>query len=247
MGEILDALHRLQEIELQLSDLRRGQERKARQVRNAQGHIRRLDDRITQLQAEEATRQADVDYFDGDVKRREESIDRHRGALLEAKTNKDYAAILTSINTEKADKAKIERLALEKLGELERVQQVAGDCRQERFAAEQRLDACKQALQEYLDSTAEQRQTLEAERDAAARELPASTLATFSRVAEKHNGEALAEVIRLHPRREEYACGGCHMTVTLDGVSALLSRDEVQFCGACGRILYMPSPAIPEV
>ena len=107
MGEILDALHSLQEIELQLSDLRRAEERKDRQVRNAQREIRKLDDRIAERRADQVARQAEVDHYDGDVKRREESINSHREALLEARTNKDYAAILTSINTEKADSAKI--------------------------------------------------------------------------------------------------------------------------------------------
>lgn len=247
MGEVLDALHGLQEIELQLSDLRREEQRKDRQVRNAQRQIRKLDDRIATLQADQAARQAELDQVDGDVKRREESVSRHREALLEARTNKDYAAILTSINTEKADSAKVEKLALAKLGELERLQETVGACRQERLAAEQRLETCKQALQEYLNTTTERRRALEAQRDATAQEVPPSTLGTFIRVAEKHDGEALAEVLRLHPRREEYACGGCHMTVTLDRVSALRSRDEIQFCSACGRILYSPASAVPEV
>jgi len=247
MGEILDALHCLQEIELQLSDLRRAEERKGRQVRNAQREIRKLDDRIAGLRADQAARQAEANHFDGDVTRREESITRHRVALLEARTNKDYAAILTSINTEKADSAKIEKLALEKLAELERVQEAVEACLQQRVTAEQHLEKCEQALQEFLESTAEQRQTLEAQRDTAASGLPPSTMSIFARVAAKHDGEALAEVIRLHPRREEYACGGCHMTVTLDRVSVLRSRDEVQFCGACERILYLPSSATSDV
>ena len=138
-------------------------------------------------------------------------------------------------------------LALEKLRELESFQETVGACHQERLAAEQRLETCKQALQEYLNTTTEQRRALQAQRDATAEEVPPSTLGTFLRVAEKHDGEALAEMLRLHPRREEYACGGCHMTVTLDRVSAMRSRDEIQFCGACGRILYLPSTAVPEV
>jgi predicted nucleic acid-binding Zn-ribbon protein len=246
MGEILDALHRLQEIELQLRDLRRGEERKARQVRGAQRQLRLIEDKTADLKVEQGTRQAEVDNFDGDVSRREESITRHRAGLLEARTNKDYAAILTSINTEKADSAKIEKLALEKLGELERVQTSVDACLQQRDNLCERLESCRGALRDYQDSTADRRSTLGEQRETAAEHVPPGTLLTFTRVAEKHDGEAMAEVLRLHPRREEYACSGCHMAVTLDRVSYLRSRDEVQFCDACERILHLPSNASTE-
>lgn len=247
MGEILDALHRLQEIELQLSDLRRSEERKARQVRSAERQLRLIEDKIADLKLEQSTRQVEVDSFDDDVTKRDESITRHRAGLLEARTNKDYAAILTSINTEKADSAKIERLALEKLGELERVQASLDTSLQERENICERLESCRGALQEYRDSTADQRGALGEKRETAAEHLPPGTLITFTRVAEKHDGEAMAEVLRLHPRREEYACSGCHMAITLDRVSYLRSRDEVQFCDACERILHLPSNANSEV
>jgi predicted nucleic acid-binding Zn-ribbon protein len=245
MGQILDALHHLQEIELQLSDLRKEEERRARQARIAERHIRKLDDQIAGLHAQQAARQTEVNQLERDIKRRDEAISKHREALQRARTNKEYAAILTSINTEKADSSKIEKLALEKLGELERVQAEVEARRQDQQAAEQRRRACEQALTTYIEGTAEQRQSLQTQRDAAAEEIPPTTLNTFTRVAEKHDGEALAEVMRLHPRREEYACGGCNMTVTLDRVSSLRARDELQFCDACGRILYLPSPVTP--
>jgi predicted nucleic acid-binding Zn-ribbon protein len=38
---------------------------------------------------------------------------------------------------------------------------------------------------------------------------------------------------------EEYNCAGCNMKVTLEIVSALSSRDDIQLCGSCGRILYL--------
>ena len=243
MGGMLDALHRLQEIETQLGRLRREEAGKARQVRNLERQILRIDEDIERLEAEQAARQTEVDRFERDVKIREESILRHRDGLLKARTNKDYAAILTSINTEKADSAKIERLALEKLGEVERFQEEVASRAQQRGKLEERLATCRQALQDYRDQTAEEREDLLRQREIAASELAPTALATFTRVAEKHDGEALAEVVRLHPKREEYACGGCNMTITLENVAALRARDEIQFCYVCGRILYLESPA----
>ncbi len=35
------------------------------------------------------------------------------------------------------------------------------------------------------------------------------------------------------------SCGGCNMKVALEIINALQSRDEIQTCSACGRLLYL--------
>jgi len=238
MGNLLEALHRLQTVELELGKLRQEEERKTRQIRSLERQIRRVDDQLAEASQERKSRRAEIDGLELDVKTREESINKHREELLRARTNKDYAAILTAINTEKADSAKIEKLALEKMAELERVQSQVEDHSAEKAKLDERLATVRAGLEEYLQSTAEQRQQLVTQREAAADGVPTTALATFTRVAEKHEGEAMAEVVRLHPNREEYACSGCNMTLTLECVYALRTRDEIQLCSACGRILY---------
>ena len=61
----------------------------------------------------------------------------------------------------------------------------------------------------------------------------------FERVAEYHEGDAMANVIKPHPKSDEFICGGCHMTITTELVNALMSRDDLQMCNNCGRILYL--------
>jgi predicted nucleic acid-binding Zn-ribbon protein len=62
---------------------------------------------------------------------------------------------------------------------------------------------------------------------------------TFHRVAERHEGEALAAVEVVNAKRNEYCCGGCNMSVTLQTVLAMRTLDQLQTCGSCGRILYL--------
>ena len=240
MGELIAALQRLQEIELELGRLRRQEERKAQNIRNAE---RRIDEKLAELQMNCERRRGELDQLDREVKAREASILKHREELLKARTNKDYAAILTAINTEKADSAKIERAALEKLAEFERIQDEVNAQNQQQESAQQRSAAARQALEEHREKTADERRQLEQQRDAATADLPPITLATFTRVASRHNGEALAEIMRLHPKREEYACSGCNMQVPLDCVNAARSMDEIRLCPTCGRILHVPTAA----
>ncbi len=189
------------------------------------------------MRADCAQRQKEVDQLDQEVKSRETSILKHREELLRARTNKDYAVVLTAINTEKADSAKIETLALEKLGGLETVQAQVEDCTAAQNQVKAKLETAVRALEEYRAQTADQRADLSQRRDAAAEAVPPTAMATFTRVADRHEGEALAEIMRLHPKREEYACGGCNMQVPLDAVNTVRLQNEIRLCSSCGRIL----------
>ncbi|PYJ03695.1 MAG: hypothetical protein DME25_11490 [Verrucomicrobia bacterium] len=39
------------------------------------------------------------------------------------------------------------------------------------------------------------------------------------------------------------ACGGCHMSVPIGLVSAVMRGEEIQLCENCGRYLCLPPPA----
>jgi uncharacterized protein len=73
--------------------------------------------------------------------------------------------------------------------------------------------------------------------------VPAEALILFERAADKHEGEALAHIEQSHPKRAEYTCSGCNMSVPLETVNALQSRDAVVQCQTCSRILYLEASA----
>ena len=77
------------------------------------------------------------------------------------------------------------------------------------------------------------------ERTEAASAVPSSTLSIFDRVAERHDGEALARVIQPHPKRQEFMCDGCNMSVTLEQFVTLRAGTDIQVCNSCGRVLFL--------
>jgi predicted nucleic acid-binding Zn-ribbon protein len=241
MGATLEALRRLQEVEQQLVLLRQQEEKRKRLIRAQKRGIRKCAEALSDREADIRAHRKEVDRIDLDVKTREQTLARHREALNKAKTNKEYSSILTTINTEKVDSAKLEARELQLMAETETIRAEFARIEAEQAEHEQRLGEAERALQDYLDETADQRTTLEQQREEAAADVPASIRGIFDRVAERHDGEALAPVVRMHPKREEYACGGCNMKVTLENVNALRTRDDMQLCNACGRILYLDS------
>jgi len=239
MGETLDALRRLQEVEQQLAELRRGEDKRKRQIRIQKRNLAKSVDLIERKRSDERHHQMEVDRLDLDRKAREQALAKHRAALNAARTNKTYASILTVINSEEVDKAKLEARELEHMSEMEKVRAAIEKIEAEQAAQRERLADAERLLSKYLEETASRRAALERDRDAVAETIPPTALATFNRVSDRHDGEALAEIVRLHPKRDEYVCRGCNMKVTLEVVNALQTRDDIQFCDACGRLLYL--------
>jgi hypothetical protein len=239
MGAILDALHRLQQIENELNIYRAKEEalrRKARQmerqITKGQAEFKTHRDAITRCQIE-------IDQADLDIKSREDSMSRHRQALNTAKSNKEYAAILTALNTEKADTSKCESRVLELMGRKDQLLAQSKTFNEEQARLEERRARFQQELERFLEDTRDTYRQLEADRSAAAAELPPSALATFDRVAAHLDGDAMAEAIRLSARGEEHICSGCNMSVPLEHINRLKSRDEILECSSCGRILCL--------
>ena len=241
MGASLEALAELRDIELQITDIRR-------QLAVRRGAVRRQTERLKAAEVALAQAQSDLkhtqvmaDSADVDVKARDEQVNKLRDNLNTVRTNKEYAAILAQLNNEKAERSRIETRALELMAQVEDKRSAAAN--QEAVAKEESARLANLTIQaEQAEGSFKDRlATLEQERNQATARLDDKTVDLFNRLSERFEGEAMAKVMQVHPRRQEYICEGCNMAVTAERANALLARDEVVTCGSCGRILYMDS------
>lgn len=240
----MEALHRLQEVELQLAAIRRKREAKARRVDTQKRRVESAEARLERNRHTVRERQVKLDALQLEVTSRELSVKKHREALNSAKTNKEYGAILAAMNTEKANNAKLESGILELMEQIQVLETQGSKIEDERQEFAEHVRTAEEALREFEAGARETSERLEQRhRDYSAKIAP-TTLASFTRVAERHDGEAMSPVTKLHPKRDEYACEGCNMKVTLEIVSALRSRDEIQLCPVCGRILYFEESSV---
>ena len=244
MGETLESLRRLQDVELQLAAIRRKREAKTRRIASHQRKAKQADEKLEAHRRKAVERQVRLDALTLDVSAREEAINKHREALNKAKTNKEYGAILAAMNMEKADTAKIESQVLELMDEVQKVQDEAAEIESDKAKLADHVAAAERTLQEFDEESRDKLMELEAKREESAARIAPATLMSFTRVAERHEGEAMAPVNKLHPKREEYMCEGCNMKVTLEIVSSLQSRDDIQLCNSCGRILYLDAALV---
>jgi uncharacterized protein len=240
MGQMLDALLKLQSVETQLATVRSRLRARENTVKAEQRKIDALREQHDGLHQELLTRRASADELDLDLKQKEEEITKLRTSLNSARTNKEYSAVLTQINTFRADNAKVEELALQKMQEAEEVKALSEQL-EAQIAEENRT------LEEMVNNNAGEIERLsgmmtelQGQRDDASAGVAPGVLGTFDRMVERYEGEAMA-VIDASGKKPPYTytCGGCFMSLNPEHVNALQVVDEIRTCDNCGRILHL--------
>lgn len=246
MGALLEELRKLQSLEIQLVTIRRTHETKVRQLEYHQKQVRLIEEKLQANKNQAREVQMKIDELALDAAAKEEAINKHRQALNKAKTNKEYAAILAAMNTEKADNTKTDDATLKLMEELAKVKAEGEQIEAEKAKLLEQVARADQNVKGYLEECNGELQRLRKEREAVAASMNVQTVDVFNRVAHRHEGEALAMVAKPRPKRDEFICGGCNITVTLEVVNALHTKDEIQTCKVCGRILYLDAAAAPR-
>jgi len=240
MPKTLEALLKLQSVERQLVEVRRQLKAKGAALELQQKRLEELQGEYKALRQEHQTRQKDIGSFELDLKSRDEQVTKLRLMLNTAKTNKEYAAILTQINTIKADTSRQEEQALRLMQTADDVQRRAEEIKGQIQQTEEHLEEIRRTSAEDVAKLQAMQEGLEAKREAAADRVPRQHLSIFNRIAATREGEVMAkiEVVGDKPPHE-YVCGGCNMAISAEHANALQTRDEIRFCDCCGRILYL--------
>jgi len=240
MGMLLESLRKLQKIEQEIAHVR-GRIRVRRNAVNVQTRkIEQLEQDHTSLREQVLERRKLADSLELDLKDKDQKVVSFRSGLNAARSNKEYAAILTQINTLKADNAKLEDRALSVIQEVEKLKEqtdeLAGNIEQER----KHLTDINELNEREITRLNAMLEDLTAKRREAAQDVPADALATFERISANYEGEAMA-LVEVHGRKppHTYVCGGCFMSLNSEHANALTIRDEIRTCDNCGRILFI--------
>ncbi len=239
MGATLQALRALQDIELQIIDIRQQIARKERALQTQQRLLSGIDQTLAEQRAQLSTLQKQADAMDLDLKTRSAQVAKLRAALNSARTNKEYAAVLSELNTQKADETRVESTTMEMLEGVEKQRALCKETEAQRREVDARVSDAREQLDRTRATLDDRLKQLTRQRDEAAALLTPEVAHMFDRTSSRFEGEALARIVRTHPRRDEFICEGCNMSVNLERYNAVMTRDEVQTCPSCGRILYV--------
>jgi predicted nucleic acid-binding Zn-ribbon protein len=239
MGPILNGLIKLQSVENRLRIEKSKLTRCRRNVIIQENQIRTLQNSLEAKKEEVQLSKVQFDRLELELKSRDESISKLRASLNTAKTNKEYAAVLTQLNTTKADNSKIETQSLELLKSIEadeaECKEIQGQIDEQKQHLEQlRTDAEIMAgkLQIEIDK-------IQAEWDEVAQTIPEKPLEIFRRVTETYDGQAVSMIEQQGGKKGAYSCGGCFMGLTAECVNLLMTKDDIIRCPNCTRILVL--------
>jgi predicted nucleic acid-binding Zn-ribbon protein len=239
MGTVLNALVKLQSVE---NNLRAAKAKLARCRRNVlikENQLRTLQNSLEAKKEEIQLTKIQSDRLEMELKDADEVLAKYRAALNSAKSNKEYAAILTELNTTKADSSKFEAQILELMKNIDADQEQSRQIGQQIEQGKNELNEIRKQTDELAKKYEAEIAEIEQQWQKAACEVSTEALAIFKRVAETYDGEALAEVEMQDNRSGIYTCGGCFMSLTTETANTLLSRDEIIRCPNCTRILYL--------
>ncbi|MCH8216061.1 MAG: hypothetical protein IH892_04740 [Planctomycetes bacterium] len=240
MSSLLSGLTKLQSVESRLRAAKAKLARCRRSVVLQENRIRSEQNALEAKKEEVQLTKLQSDRLELELRSRDAEIAKLRAALNGAKTNKEYASLLTLLNTNKADNSKLETQILELMKDIEIDQ---AECDKILATIDQQkaqLDKVRHEAEVASVKLEEEVIAMQAEWDDAARDIPAEFLETFNRVADTYDGEAVVEVDTQHSSKtSSYSCGGCFMSVTAECVNQLMTKDEIVRCSNCTRILVL--------
>ncbi len=239
MGPILHSLINLQRVENRLRAMKTKLARCRRTVLFQENQLRTLQNGLETKHEEIKMGRLQVDRLELELKTRDDHIAKLRNALNLARTNKEYSAVLTELNTNKADDSKLETQVLELMKNIEADQAACVQIQQQIDEQKGKLDQIRTEVEGKAVELEKEIDQIQREWDIAADKVPPAALTIFRRVAETYDGEAMAEVEKADENAASFTCGGCFMGVPAEVVNILSAKDELIRCSNCTRLLYL--------
>ena len=239
MGPILNGLLKLQSVENRLRAEKGKLTRCRRNVVIQENLIRSLQNALEAKKEEVQLTKVQFDRLELELKTKDEIIARLRASLNIAKTNKEYAAVLTQLNTSKADNSKIETQSLELLKDIEADETECEDIQKQVDEQKETLEQTRKESEILANKYQSEIDKIQEEWNQAAQIIPNDSLEIFRRVAETYDGQAVALIEQQGNKKGAYSCGGCFMGITAESVNLLMTKDTIIRCPNCTRILVL--------
>jgi predicted nucleic acid-binding Zn-ribbon protein len=239
MGPVLNGLMKLQSVENRLRVVKSKLTRCRRNVIVQENQLRSLQNQLETKKEEIQLAKIQLDRLELEMNSRDETITKLRAALNTSKTNKEYAAVLTQLNTTKADNSKLETHILDLMKDIESDEAEREKIRQQIEEQKTKLEQTRTESESQAEKYQAEIKEIQAEWDQAAGNIPPKKLEIFNRVAETYDGEAMAFVEEQEESSGTYSCGGCFMGITAESVNLLMTKDDIIRCPNCTRILVL--------
>ena len=195
------------------------------QFEETKAHLAELDKKYKDLQVQRKNNEVDL-------QQKEDSIAKSKIQLSELKTNREYTAKITEIESMNADKSQIEEKIILLLDEGEAAAK-AVDAEKAKVAGREKEYGQKKKIAEDDMAVLKDRiKVLESQRQRGLDGIEPSTLVLYDRILKHKSGKAIVAV-------QNGSCMGCFMSLNPQQINMLKMADQILQCETCQRILYL--------
>jgi len=233
--ETRNVLEHIHLIQTRLADLSGRLGRGPVLLKTQEGNIQKFTAKLEQLQAEHRTLVAEAKKKEQDVAVHDQAIAKRKQQLQEAKTNKDYQALLLQIQTDEAARGALDDGALEAMEKADKFANNFSPAEAEVQKAQELYETTKKkflAEKPHIESEiADYNGQLQAEEV----KLPKEFREVYNRLIRSVGGANALAVVE----NQKY-CGGCNHQIPVNSLAHILAKKPVT-CSSCARLLYVPT------
>lgn len=230
MNEQLRLLRELQDVDLQLKAIEADKERYPIEIKT-------LDEKLASEQEMSTRKKEKIELLEkerrqkeGDLELEQERIKRSQSRLYEVKTNREYQALLTEIETLKEINSQREIEILEIMDEIDELKRKYGVVEKELQEMEERIGAEKEEIEESLGRVDGTLASKKRKRTMIMKKLSPELIDIYQTLKEKRRTAVV-------PARFG-ACQGCNVKIPPQMFNEVQRSEAIIVCPSCNRILY---------
>lgn len=222
----------LQKVDAEIYRLKRDLREKPAFLKQIQDQFENKKATLKALEDKHKAVQLSRKSFEGDLQAKEDAIAKANAQLSQLKTNKEYSAKMTEIESMRADKAIIEEKILLSYDEADGVK-VSIDQEKGVLADEEKIFLeKKKEIDESMKQTQGRLKVLDSQRGQILPGIDKGSLSRYERILVNKEGLAIVPV-------QGDVCGGCFMNVPAQVINEMKMHDRMIYCEMCSRLLYL--------
>ncbi|MCW8132791.1 MAG: hypothetical protein KIS92_20765 [Planctomycetota bacterium] len=229
MKEIIQKLHKLNDLDIELQSIRKDLDRIPKELAAKEEEPKLLKEQIEKRKAEIIKLKMEADAMELEIKAGMEALKRYASQLNVLRTSKEFEAVKRQMEAQRGWNSENEDKALALLGQAE-VKQKESDGLSAKLAEVEAALAIERArVQKDVGELTAKRDDLLAKRGELSKDVPAKELAIYDRIV-VNRGQATAKV-------NKGFCAACHMKLPPQVHNLALLAKELVTCPSCDRIL----------
>jgi predicted nucleic acid-binding Zn-ribbon protein len=230
MKSDLEMLLKLQVIDYDLGELERSKDYLPDMMDNLRREIKETEELYQRADKELSEARVLQKNLELEVATKQEELKKLQGQMMSIKTNREYDALISQIDTVKEAINEKETEILELIEKVENLESSIDDYKKKAEETQKQNEKQLAILQEKMDSVGSKIDAKLDERNNIIVRVPRQTMSVYERVRKNRGGDVVVPV-------RKRACGACYKALPPHMIQEIKRGDRLITCDNCGRML----------